>query len=242
MLTKDLLFQNNSRIKWYLLFLKLCRHIRRKPNFNFPDVDWSTLTGHTPTSAHFCDLVFEFNLDQLITESTHSGGNLLDVILTNTNCVDNISVSAVLPYGLSSDYYLINFSLNLRNKLSSNFCQSVLDYSHADWNGFLSFLESHDFTSYFNGTDVEALWLYLKNLLQQALNLFILRVTHRSHQQPKWFNSTFQYQLNCLHTLRRKRLKKPSPSNKNNLLAAEHEFQALASAAKYEYENQLIYD
>ena len=28
MLTKDLLFQNNSRIKWYL---KLCRHIRRKP-------------------------------------------------------------------------------------------------------------------------------------------------------------------------------------------------------------------
>ena len=32
MLTKDLLFQNNSRIKWYLLFLKLCRHIRRKPN------------------------------------------------------------------------------------------------------------------------------------------------------------------------------------------------------------------
>ena len=54
MLTKDLLFQNNSRIKWYLLFLKLfffnffnffissskrgssflklCRHIRRKPS------------------------------------------------------------------------------------------------------------------------------------------------------------------------------------------------------------------
>ena len=32
MLTKDLLFRNNSRIKWYLLFLKLCRHIRRKPS------------------------------------------------------------------------------------------------------------------------------------------------------------------------------------------------------------------
>ena len=117
----------------------------------------------------------------------------------------------------------------------------MLDYSHADWDGFLTFLESHDFTSYFNDTDVEALWLYLKNLLRQALNLFVPRVTLRSHQRPKWFNSTLQHQLNCLHTLRRKHSKKPSPTNKNNLLAAEHEFQALASAAKYEYENQLIH-
>ena len=41
MLTKDLLFQNNSRIKWYLLFLKLCRHIRRKPTTVWPE----NLTG-----------------------------------------------------------------------------------------------------------------------------------------------------------------------------------------------------
>jgi len=38
------------------------------------------------------------------------------------------------------------------------------------------------------------------------------------------------HQLNCFHTLRRKHSKKPSPSSKNKLLAAEHKFQALASA------------
>ena len=57
----------------------------------------------------FFDLIFEFKLDQLIMAPTHKWGNLLDVILTNTNCVENISVSAALPYGISSDHYLINF-------------------------------------------------------------------------------------------------------------------------------------
>ena len=31
---------------------------------------------------YFCNLIFDFNLDQQITEPTHKGGNLLDVILT----------------------------------------------------------------------------------------------------------------------------------------------------------------
>ena len=217
-------------------------HLLLLGDLNFPDVNWSTLTGHTPLSTYFCGLIFEFNLDQLIMEPTHKRGNLLDVILTNTNCIDNISVRTTPPFGLSSDHYLINFSLNFTHEVESfsHPCQSVLDFSHADWDGILTFLETHDFTSYFDSTDVEALWFYLKNLLQQALDHYVPKVTLRSHQQPKWFTLTLQHQLNCLHTLRRKHSKKPSTSCKSKLLDAEHKFQALASAAKYEYENKLI--
>ena len=91
-------------------------------DFNFPDVNWTTLTSHTPQSTYFCDLIFEFNFDQLITEPIHKGGNLLDVILTNINCVENISVSVALSCGLSSDHYLIKFSLNFKHeaKISSD--------------------------------------------------------------------------------------------------------------------------
>lgn len=52
-------------------------------------------------------------------------------------------------------------------------CHSVLNFSKADWNGILNFLEAHDFTLYFDSTDVEALWLYLKNLIQQVLDYFV---------------------------------------------------------------------
>ena len=205
-------------------------------------MNWSTLTGHTPLSTYFCDLIFELNLDQQITEPTHKGGNLLDVILTNTACIENISVRATLSYGLSSDHYLINFSLNCTHKieLSPHPSHSVLDFSHADWDGMLNFLGTHDFTSYFDGTDIEFLWLYLKKLLQQALDRFVPKVTLRHHQRPKWFTPTLQHQLNRLHTLGRKYSKKPSTSSKSKLLDAENNFQALASAAKYEYENKLI--
>ena len=54
---------------------------------NFPDVNRSTMTGHIQLSTYFCELKFEFNLEQQVTEPTHKGGNLLDVILTNTNCI-----------------------------------------------------------------------------------------------------------------------------------------------------------
>jgi len=113
-------------------------------------------------------------------------------------------------------------------KLLLNSCQLVSDYSHTDCNGFLA---SHDFTSYFDITDVGALWLYLKKLLQQALNQFLPKVTLKSHQWPKWFTSTLQHQLNCLHILRRKYSKIPTTSC----------WAQIFSTAKYEYEIQLIH-
>ena len=130
---------------------------------------------------------FELNLNQQITEPTHKGGNLLDVILTNTVCIENITVRATLPYGLSSDHYLINFSLNCTHEieLSPHPSHSVLDFSHEDWDGMLNFLGTHDFTSYFDRTDIEFLWLYLKKLLQQALDHFVPKATLRGYQQPK---------------------------------------------------------
>ena len=66
------------------------------------------------------------------------------------------------------------------------------------------------------------------------------KVTLRRHQRPKWFTPTLQHQLNRLNTLRRKYSKKPSTSSKCKLLDVENNFQALVSAAKYEYENKLI--
>ena len=106
-----------SNFESILLTLNGKDHLLLLGDLNFPDVNWSTLTGHTPLSTYLCDLIFELNLDQQITKPTHKGGNLLDVILTNTVCIENISVRAILPYGLSSDHYLINFTLNCTHKI-----------------------------------------------------------------------------------------------------------------------------
>ena len=44
-------------------------------DFNFPKINWHTLSGDSAASALFCEFVFDNNLDQLVTESTHCQGN-----------------------------------------------------------------------------------------------------------------------------------------------------------------------
>ena len=59
----------------------------------------------------FCDFIFNFNLSQLIDKPNHTIGNILDLILTNTNHrIKNINSS---PRNiLNSDHYVIDFSLS----------------------------------------------------------------------------------------------------------------------------------
>ena len=54
-------------------------------NFNLPDINWSSLSGHSYTSNTFCDFVYDNNLFHLVDTPTHVGGNLLDLVLTSDN-------------------------------------------------------------------------------------------------------------------------------------------------------------
>ena len=52
-------------------------------DFNYPDIDWFTLTGTNLNSSSFCDLIFDINFVQLVDAPTHIAGNNLDLVLTN---------------------------------------------------------------------------------------------------------------------------------------------------------------
>ena len=77
-------------------------------DFNFLDIVWDTLSGHSPNSNQFCDMIFQANLSQLIDGPTHIHGNILDLLLTNME--DNIYQLQILPdHLLLSDHYSITF-------------------------------------------------------------------------------------------------------------------------------------
>ena len=83
-------------------------------DFNLPDINWNTLSGNSSLANVFCELVFELNLLQLIECPTHIHGNILDLILTNTD--DLIQNVIVLPHNrcpVQSDHFLINFSMSI---------------------------------------------------------------------------------------------------------------------------------
>jgi len=79
-------------------------------DFNFPDVDWCTLSGSSSESNKFCDLLFQLNLTQLVDKPTHNLGNILDLIITNNE--DIIYDLIIHPQNykpISTDHFLISF-------------------------------------------------------------------------------------------------------------------------------------
>ena len=75
-------------------------------DFNVPDINWSTLVGSTQFSNHFCDLVFDLNLSQLVDSPTHRQGNVLNLVLTNIDdSIHSLTVYNNNRQFISSDHY-----------------------------------------------------------------------------------------------------------------------------------------
>ena len=67
-------------------------------DFNFPDIDWDLLNSGTRFSSCFCDLLVDLNLRQLVPSSTHKAGNILDLVLTNSdNLIDDVVILETSP-------------------------------------------------------------------------------------------------------------------------------------------------
>ena len=114
-------------------------------NFNLPTINWNILQGESPISNFFYDLIFNLNLFQMINESTHIYGNILDLVLTTND--DNISSLSVQPYAslpIISDHFAITFSLNTSLSSSPKFLTFyVFNYSKGDYEGLNNYLIFH---------------------------------------------------------------------------------------------------
>jgi len=116
-------------------------------DFNFPDVDWCTLSGSSSKSNKFCDLLFQLNLTQLVDKPTHNLGNILDLIITNNE--DIIYDLIIHPQNykpISTDHFLISFTILVPTEhtiLSPT--QVIFDYSKANYHGLTCFLSDIDF-------------------------------------------------------------------------------------------------
>ena len=78
--------------------------------FNVSDINWNGLSGSTSFSPDLCDLIIDLNLTQHVTLPTHKGGNILYIILTNFD-IEELSVNPDSPPGITSDQFLITFTV-----------------------------------------------------------------------------------------------------------------------------------
>ena len=206
-------------------------------DFNSPGICWSTL--HAPSKS-LCDLLFRRNLSQMVDFPTHINGNTLDLVISSPEV--HISDLKILSSPLRSDHYMLGFTSPLlaRHRADSSFSRVSLNYKKADFDNMSSFLLDHDFSSYYQSSDIEFLWHYIKDTILLSISLYTPVIKKRSHLQPPWFTSSIRHQLHKVHSLRKKCKHNPSPHNASILSAAESTLHTDISTARVAFESSLV--
>ena len=105
-----------------------------------------TSVGQSRTSITLCDLIFHYNLAQLVTFPTHLGGNLLDLVICSPDLSANVSpLSSSL---LVSDHYPLSLSFSIPFVgLQKSSTSWFYNYKKTDFDSLNSFLLDYDLLS-----------------------------------------------------------------------------------------------
>ena len=212
-------------------------------DFNLPDVNWATYSGSSPKSNKCCDLLFQLNLFQLVDEPTHNQGNTLDLIITNNeDIVYNISIHPHYQ-PISSDHFIVTLSIKSHaDHIPSHTPPVIFDYSKANYPGLINYLSHIDYTTCEQLSDIDSIWLFIKNNITRGMDLFIPKIRTSSSQFPKWYTSNIRHQIKCLRTLRKKYKSHPTDHNLNCIKTAEDNLQNSIQQAKANFEANLVHN
>ena len=133
-------------------------------DFNFPDINWSSLIGSSLSSNTFCEFIFDCNLTQHVMQPTHIKGNILDLVLTTPSVtIEHISVN--------SDHFIISFHIPCCPHSTSNPKPLyVFDFSKANFTDICSFLLDFDFSICFQSHNIEFIWSTIRSLIFEAIS------------------------------------------------------------------------
>ena len=210
-------------------------------DFNFPDINWSSLIGSSLSSNTFCEFIFDCNLTQHVMQPTHIKGNILDLVLTTPSVnIEHISVSSDhLPN--FSDHFIISFDIPCCPPSTSNPKPLyVFDFSKANFTDICSFLLDFDFSICFQSHNIEFIWSTIRSLIFEAISLYVPKIHLKRRNGPKWLNSDIRHHRNCLRTMRRRSKFHPTPHRNHKIMSSEISLRSKITQAKALYESKLI--
>ena len=173
--------QNNSEA-----LCDLMRNLNKQTiiigDVNLPDIDWIDLTS-TARGGPVLTTALEEGLDQLVNFTTHTKGNILDLVLTN--CPDKIiSVSDGGRIG-KSDHCILNIEVKVKT------VRRIEKSTRANWtkaniSGLRKFLKETNWRQRLASNSVDKLWDIFKNILDLAMEKYVPRSTVRAPDAPRW--------------------------------------------------------
>jgi hypothetical protein len=214
-------------------------------DFNAHNTQWLVHSARTDSVGQCVELFAELNLlTQLvdgptrIPDNPNHNGHLLDLFLTShPNKYTSVSVSS--PLG-GSDHCLVSASFPSSSGASTTSRKPMRKHWHygrANWAGFLSYLDSFDWSPVFRNRDVDQAASSITHTVLQGMNLFIpSSIAKERKRSNAWFTSE------CRVAVRQKNAAffnlKQNPSRRafDSFVAARNTSKRVLAKAKYQFD------
>ncbi|MCP4458392.1 MAG: hypothetical protein GY816_10280, partial [Cytophagales bacterium] len=205
---------------------------KRKPakvyiigDFNLAATSWqkSSPSSSVPIEQQFIDSFNQFGLQQMIRCPTHSGGNTLDILLSNFDA--SISELNVMDKDAvcKADHFSISFNINKKIHRRKFAKRKFYNFKKANWDKLNHDL-SHTDWSRLDSCDIDDGWAYFKSSLLKLVDRYIPKVTIKNEMQAPWFDSEAHQAYRRKERLRRKLNKALSSNDPVKVLKCDLKF------------------
>ena len=164
-------------------------------DFNFPNIQWDSLSNMDGRSLVFINCLLDNFLSQVVHEPTRHTA-LLDLILTNDDdIVDEVSVEENLGI---SDHNIIRFNMNVVSgpKLRAN-KEKILDFKNGDFTKFKNMLNGIDWDKEFENQNCFIMWERFKQILINIQSVcFKDKPIREVKRKPIWWNREIREKIN----------------------------------------------
>ena len=196
---------NHSEIQQHLNFISSNRKIKSHffvGDLNLDRVKWDNLTSTSSIQNLFLSTFNDLGWTQLISRSTHTRGNILDVLLTNNPHL----ISSVYIHNsevIKSDHYAISCNVNIKPKRIKINKRKLYNFKKANWQGLNNELRHIDWNSLLGYCDITTAWLRFKTTLFNICDKHIPKISISSKGNAPWFDSEVYKMCNKKDRLRK---------------------------------------
>ena len=207
-------------------------------DFNLPELRWSedqtTPNGSTgQTGELFCELFNDNFLQQHIVGSTHSGGNTLDLLLSNHPEVIH-DVRSLSDEQFPSDHYPIEFFMKQTFKQAYHVRRRVYDFRRGQFQQLQTFLQRSPIEATFSG-NIDKCWVQWKTQFQEAVHHFIPSKTIVDKNFPPSIDREVQHLIRKKYTELKKYHLNKCETRKQNVRAISQKVKNLIKRKHREY-------
>ena len=171
-----------------MLITELIKEVRGRPllligDFNYPDIDWSTLQASSSASRLFIDCLDDAFLIQHVTEPIRKGSVLDLVITSEPDMIDTVNV-----LGCFSDHRMLQWNMNVLVSTNGTKRQSF-DYSKGDYAAIRQELMKQDWDAVLRG-NVNEQWNKFRSLLERLEQQYISSkcIDDSKHKKAAWLS------------------------------------------------------